>query len=349
MRTAAIRFSTQISSVSQELKKSQNCVLRSYPELSEESSFTVRRATSLEDLKFAFDIANDENWGLAHGDAECFFTADPQGYFIGELAIDGKKRKICSQGLIKYPRNKECVGGLSTTNPAYRKTGFAGKLIKSALRLQCMPNDYTLQTDSIIGLVPYYMDVSGFKWYLGWINYCTIIPALQALDALRLIPPVRSANVVLTSTTDVECGDLCVYEEQVMNLYRKEFLMKWTTLPGRQGWIAIDTAGSIRGFAVSRQIIKPDDVYKIAPLYADSPDIACRLLQRIAEQVVSANKDAKLYLDVPSDNSHAVQLIRNHLGGRVLWELRRIHTKRAAERSPIAVDKIYGLTSQTVG
>ena len=344
MRTAAIRIASQISSVSQTLKKSQNCVLRSYPELSEESSFTVRRATSLEDLKFAFDIANDENWGLAHGDAECFFTADPQGYFIGEL--DGKK--ICSTALISYPRNRVCVGGLSVTDPAYRKKGYARKLLEPAFVLRSVPEDYCMHGECTNELIHYYVDVLSLR-YLGWINYCTIIPAVQALDALRLIPPVRSTNVVLTSTTDVECEDLCVYEEQVMNLYRKEFLMKWTTLLGRQGWVAIDTAGSIRGFAVSRQIINPDDIYKIAPLYADSPDIACRLLQRITERVVSANKDAKLYLDVPSDNSHAVQLIRNHLGGRVLWELRRIYSKRVEERPPIAVDKVYGLTSQTVG
>ena len=342
-----MRFSkctTQMSSVHRALRNPWNRQLQTCRKLDEESSFTVRRATSLQDLKFAFDIASDENWGLAHGDAECFFTADPQGFFIGEL--DGKK--ICSYSLIKYPRNKVGIGGFTITDPAYRKMGYAKKLMQSTLTLRSMPNDYyNLQTDVIVELIPYL--TVGLRYYLGWINYCTIIPAVGALDALRLPPPVRSTNVVLTSTDDVECEDLCVYEEQVMNLYRKEFLMKWTTLPGRQEWVAMDTGGSICGFAVSRQIIKPEDVYKIAPLYADSPDIACRLLRRIAEQVVSANKDAKLYLDVPSDNSHAVQLIKNHLGGRVLWEMRRIHTKRAAERPPIAVGKVYGLTSQTVG
>ena len=347
MRTGVTRYSkctTHMSSVHRALRNPQNRQLQTCPKLADNSSFTVRTATSLEDLKFAFDIANDENWGLAHGDAECFFTADPQGFFIGEL--DGKK--ICSTTLIRYPRNRVCVGGLTITDPAYRKMGYAKKLMESTLTLRSIPNNYyNLQTDVIVELLPYL--TLGIRYYLGWLNYCTIIPALQALDALRQINPVRSTNVVLTSTTDVECEDLCVYEEQVMNLYRKEFLMKWTTLPGRQGWVAMDTGGSVRGFAVSRQIIKPDDVYKIAPLYADSPDIACRLLQRIAEQVVCANKDAKLYLDVPSDNSHAVQLTKNHLGGRVVWELRRIYCKKAVERPPIAVDKVYGLTSQTVG
>ena len=335
-----MRLSTKMSSVVIPQKRK----FKTYAKEADNSSFTVRRATSLEDLKFAFDIANDENWGLAHGDAECFFTADPQGYFIGEL--DGKK--ICSTALISYPKNRIVMGGFQTTIPIYRNMGYGKKILRTALELCNIPTDYSIQGDSIIKLIPLFRDTIGFR-YLGWINYCIVIPAVQALETLRLIPPVRSANVFLTSTTDVECEDLCVYEEQVMNLYRKEFIMKWTTLPGRQGWVAMDTGGSIRGFAVSRQIIKPDNVYKIAPLYADSPDIACRLLQRITEQVVSANKDAKLYLDVPSDNSHAVQLIKNHLVGRVLWEMRRIHTKRAAERPPIAVDKIYGLTSQTVG
>ena len=335
-----MRLSTKMSNVMVPRKRKLRC----YPILANRSSFTVRRATSLRDLKFAFDIASDENWGLAPGDAECFFTADPQGYFIGEL--DGKK--ICSTALISYPRNKIVMGGFQTTIPFYRNMGYGKKILQAAFELCNIPTDYSIQGDSIIKLIPLFRDTIGFR-YLGWINYCTIIPAVQALDALRLSSPVRSTNVVLTSTANVECEDLCVYEEQVMNLYRKEFLLKWTTLPGRQGWVAMDTGGSVRGFAVSRQIIKPDNIYKIAPLYADSQDIAYRLLQRIAEQVVSANKDAKLYLDVPSDNSHAVQLIKNHLGGHVLWEMRRIHTKRAAERPPIAVGKIYGLTSQTVG
>ena len=74
-----------MSSVHRALRNLQNRQLQNCPQLTDNFSFTVRRAISLEDLKFAFDIANDENWGLAHGDAECFFTADPQGFFIGEL------------------------------------------------------------------------------------------------------------------------------------------------------------------------------------------------------------------------------------------------------------------------
>ena len=68
--------------------------------------FKVRTANSVNDLEFAFEIAKQENWGLATDDAECFFAADPTGFFIGEL--NGKK--ICSLSLVKYPENKLCVG-----------------------------------------------------------------------------------------------------------------------------------------------------------------------------------------------------------------------------------------------
>ena len=54
---------------------------------------TMRR----EEVAFAIDLAAREGWNPGLHDAECFFSADPGGFLIGEL--DGEPVGCISAGL----------------------------------------------------------------------------------------------------------------------------------------------------------------------------------------------------------------------------------------------------------
>ena len=72
-----------------------------------EANFTIREATSAKELGFVTKMACAENWGMASGDIECYFAADPNGHFIGEL--NGKQ--ICSTSIVRYPiETKYAIG-----------------------------------------------------------------------------------------------------------------------------------------------------------------------------------------------------------------------------------------------
>ena len=52
----------------------------------------MRRMTEA-DLKLALDWAAAEGWNPGLDDAHCFYAADPQGFFLGEL--DGARSAAC--------------------------------------------------------------------------------------------------------------------------------------------------------------------------------------------------------------------------------------------------------------
>ena len=304
-----------------------------------EANFTIREATSAKELGFVTKMACAENWGMASGDIECYFAADPNGHFIGEL--NGKQ--ICSTSIVRYPRNRICHLGLGLTDPNYRGRGYMYKLLCTVLKQ--LPRDYCLQIDTTFQLMKQVNRFVHIK-HIQFVSYCTIAKVEQVLESLALKSSFDTFDGTLIPVQDIDCGALCDYEHKTLNLYRKEFLRMWTSLSGRYGCTAVDHSRKVRGFAVCRKINKPSDVYKVAPLYADNPAIAKSLLKRITEHVSEQNRDGKLYLDIPSTNSHAMNMM-NTFGGRVLWKLPRLQSR--LHNFTANVSNVYGLTSQSVG
>jgi len=52
--------------------------------------YIIRKMTA-EDVEFAMQLAKDEGWNPGLNDAKCFFAADPEGFFIGELIEDTRE------------------------------------------------------------------------------------------------------------------------------------------------------------------------------------------------------------------------------------------------------------------
>ena len=300
-------------------------------------SLKFRKANSFSDIEFAFKIARQENWGMALGDKECYFAADPEGFFIGEL--NGKK--VCSLSMIKYPRSKLAVMGFGITVPEYRERGYLREIAKHVR--QSAPEEYCIQGDALKYLIPFLQNEIGLRNF-GWVNLCSIVNSKNAVDLLKTYG--NNSSISLRPAVEIDCEQLSNYEEDVIRIYRKSFLQKWISFPGRKGWVALNAKGTIVGFVVSREILQPKHTHKVAPLYADTPEVACCLLNQISKEIFTENELNKMYFDIPIGNRYAVQLIKNAMGARVLWELTRVSTKEPLQK---CINRIYAIASNTAG
>lgn len=83
----------------------------------------IIRKMELEDLEFAVQLAKEEGWNPGIHDAGCFFAADPNGFFVGELIED--------EGFVNFVNTEEklAVGagsGAGLAGGAGSGSGLAG-------------------------------------------------------------------------------------------------------------------------------------------------------------------------------------------------------------------------------
>src|SRR4030095_16247595 len=81
-----------------------------------------------EELAFAIDLAAREGWNPGLHDAECFFSADPGGFLIGELAHE----PIGCISAVSYERRYGFVG-LYIVRPEFRGRGYGLRLWQAAI------------------------------------------------------------------------------------------------------------------------------------------------------------------------------------------------------------------------
>ena len=88
----------------------------------------VARPMSEADLELALDWAEAEGWNPGLHDARCFYAADPQGFFVGELGG-------VPVGCVSAVRYGPDFGflGLYIVRAEYRGRGFGLELWRAAL------------------------------------------------------------------------------------------------------------------------------------------------------------------------------------------------------------------------
>ena len=96
---------------------------------------------------------------------------------------------------------------------------------------------------------------------------------------------------------------LFMYDASVFGSERHAFLSKWLRMIGSHARVAIDIEGYIVGYTVARPTFIKQS-YKIGPLYADSDEVAEKLLKAVFEELLRQEKPAPVVcIDAPTEKA----------------------------------------------
>jgi GNAT superfamily N-acetyltransferase len=266
-----------------------------------------------DELGLAVEWAAGEGWNPGLHDADAFFAADPNGFFIAEL-------------------NGEPVGCISAV--AYDDTfGFMGfYIVKKELRhlgigmkLWEASLDYmggrTIGGDGVVEMLEKY---ARFDFRIAYHN-------------ARYEGTGKEMHSDLTDISLVPFTELEQYDRRFFPAPRTAFLKSWISRPGSCGRVTFDSH-RITGYGVIRPCYRG---FKIAPLFADTPEIAEELFRSLS--ALAAGQP--VFLDIPVCNLAAVQLVERY-GMNKVFETARIYRGILPE---LPLDDIFGITSFELG
>lgn len=277
-----------------------------------ETGITVRRMNR-DEVDLAIDWAALEGWNPGLNDAESFYRADPNGFFMAE--VNGEPA-----GSISAVAYDETFGfmGFYIVRPELRHLGIGMALWHAAMAYM---GERVIGGDGVVNMLDKYAQ-SGFR---------------IAHRNARYEGIGRTSSVRLTDLTDVPFAELAAYDRHFFPAPRHAFLKSWISQAGNRGR-AVMAGSQLAGYGVIRPCRRG---FKIAPLFADTPDIAEELFVSLA----SLAKDAPLFLDIPVCNESARQLVERH-AMTMVFETARIY--RGAP-PVLPLEQIFGITSFELG
>lgn len=274
----------------------------------------VVRRMAQADLELALDWAAAEGWNPGLHDAHCFYAADPDGFFLGEL--DGVP--ISSVSAVRYGAGFGFLG-LYIVKPERRGQGFGLEVWRTALdRL----GDRVAGLDGVVAQQENYRK-SGFR--------------LAFRNIRQRGEGGGEAPAGLTDLSAVPAHEIARYDGSAFPAPRGEFLKCWTNQPQAVALGAKDGTG-LKGYGVLRAC---RDGFKIGPLFADDERTAERLLSGLLARAPGA----PVFLDTPEANPAAVALAARHAMTPV-FETARMYRNGAPE---MRLDRCFGVTTFELG
>ena len=277
--------------------------------------FAVRTMRRRE-VEVAVDWAAQEGWNPGNHDAEAFYAADPEGFFIAEL--DGEP--IGSVSVVNYSETF-AFAGLYILKPEYRNRGYGSRLFAAGM---AHAGDRNIGGDGVLAMQEKYRTRSGFT--LAYRN----IRFEGAGGGNEPEGPVDIAGVPFEP--------LAAYDARHFPASRPRFLAAWVRQEGACGRAVLGEDGDVAGYGVVRRCRHG---YKIGPLFADTPEIAGEIFLALSAQASSG----PVYLDVPEPNAAAVALAQRQ-GMVPVFETARIYTKAVPD---LPLDEVFGVTSFELG
>lgn len=278
------------------------------------SELTIKTMTRQE-VDIAIAWAAEEGWNPGIFDADSFYAADPNGFFLAEL--NGEPA-----GCISAVAYDDTFGflGFYIVRKDLRNRGIGTRLWQTAIKYI---GQRTVGGDGVVGMLEKYGQ-SGF--HIAHFN--------ARYEGVGVVSALTSR---LACLRDLPFAELVRYDSRFFPAPRSQFLKSWINQVGCHSMAATD-GSSLTGYGVIRPCRSG---FKVAPVFADTPDIAENLFSTLS----SFAEGQPVFLDIPACNLAALELVERH-GMTKVFETARIY--RGAPPA-LPLDHIYGITSFELG
>jgi ribosomal protein S18 acetylase RimI-like enzyme len=276
-------------------------------------AFHVRRMAR-DEVDLAVEWAAQEGWNPGLHDAACFWSADPNGFFVGQCHGE----PVACISAVTYGEDFGFIG-LYIVKPAFRGRGFGLATWQHAMTYL---GGRTIGLDGVVAQQPNYRK-SGFGLLYRNIRFQGVVQAASAPS--------------LVDARDVDLERLIACDRDGFGAPRAAFVQNWIAQPDAVALAQI-AHGRVGGYAVMRRCRAGR---KIGPLFAEGPDIAQALFDGLAANAVGE----VISLDVPEVNPAAVALAERH------GMTRAFETARMYRGDPPSIDvqRVFGVTSFELG
>ena len=282
-----------------------------------ENKYTIRNMTKQEVKDIAIEWAAQEGWNPGLYDHEAFYSADPNGFFVG--LIDDQP--IAAISGVAYNDDFAFLG-FYIVKPEYRGQGYGIKIWNAALDYMKTQN---IALDGVTDQQTNYRK-SGFKL------------AYRNIRNRHLSQKFNENFHGIVNIIEVPLEKVLEYDTRFFPVQRETFLRHWINQPESHGFISLK-GEEINGYSLLR---KCRNGYKIGPLFAENSNVAEKLFKAMNNTVPS---ETEIFLDTPEVNKDAVALAKKY-GMEEVFETARMYTK---EEPDIDNSKVFGVTTFELG
>lgn len=278
--------------------------------------FTIKTMTRKE-IDIAIDWAAKEGWNPGLYDADCYFSADQNGFLIGFLGDE----PIAVISVIKYADSFGFIG-FYIVKPEYRGKGYGIQIWNEGLKYL---EGVNIGLDGVVTQQENYKK-SGFKLAYRNIRY----------EGVGGGKHPKNPDIIELSKLPFETID--VYDQPFFPVNRSQFIKSWINQPECHS-LGIMQNGKLAGYGVIR---KCRNGYKIGPLYADNMALAESLFLALKSKT---NSSEPIFLDTPEVNQVAVELAETN-NMKVSFETARMYT---GDFPDIPTNRLFGVASFEIG
>ncbi len=277
--------------------------------------YQIRRMQA-DEIQIAIDWAEQEGWNPGIHDAETFYQADPNGFFIGEY-----KGKVVAVGCAVVYDEHFAFCGLYIVHPDYRGRGFGIQLTRERLRYVDQRN---AGIDGVVENIPIYERIG---YQLAYHNM-----RFQGSASGR--DHDHQATIPLSQ---LPFAQIEAYDRDCFPAPRSAFLEAWINQPDALALGYLED-GKLKGYGVRRKCVGG---HKIGPLFADDFITAENLFLALQQNVEG---DA-IYLDITDINPAARRLVEKHHMVQV-FSTGRMYLKGQPK---LLDEKVFGITTFELG
>ena len=275
------------------------------------------RCMNRAEMDAAVDWAAREGWNPGLHDAECFYAADPDGFFIG-LQND---EPVAMVSAVAYG-NEYGFMGFYIVAPEHRDSGLGVRMWEKGLSyLGTRPIGLDSVRPDLVARKKNQFRPAHVNFRFQWTKDRQFAPSPDIIDA-----------------SEVNWNSLNEYDRSVFVFERETFLKCWISRPETTS-LALLVEGRLTGYGVIR---KCRVGFKIGPLFADDGAIARKIFQALTLRM---NTGESVFLDVPETNTDSVLLAREFR----MEEVFRTTRMYSGQAPKLPLKKWFGITSFELG